>query len=348
MKKIHRIIMSLFLSFVVCATSVCAAPSTKELKDKKSAAESEVKTLKEELTEIMTEMHLIEQQLIASGEKIISVNEQLKEVKQSEKRQYESMMKRIAVTYENGSANTLAMILDAGSIGDALQRIETAIELHKYDRKQLDSFVETREEVEALKATLEQEQESLQSLQTELLVKENTLNSKIEAKKTEVANLDNEIRAAATLAAQNSTNNSNSSSGSGNVSVGTNPGGGRPYTGTGDPSVGQAIVARARSYIGVWYLWGGNDRNGIDCSGLTKAVHAEVGITIDRWSGHQEIGGKGINSLEEAMPGDIICYPGHVAIYIGNYRVIHAPRSGKQVQEATVYLKEITAIRRYW
>ena len=53
-------------------------------------------------------------------------------------------------------------------------------------------------------------------------------------------------------------------------------------------------------------------------------------------------------SLEEALPGDIICYPGHVAIYIGNYRVIHAPRTGKQVQEATVYLKEITAIRRYW
>lgn len=351
MKKIRRMLIALSLTLAVCATSVYAAPTEQELKDKKSAAESEVTTLKEELAEIMTEMHLLEQQLIAKGEAIIEANSQLEEAKENEERQYESMMKRIATTYENGSANTLGMILDAGSLAEALQYIETAQSLHKYDRQQLDSFVKTRKEIQTLKVTLETEQSDLQSLQTQLIVKENALNNKIEAKKAEVTNLENEIRAAAALAVQNATNNGNSSSGNssgGNVVVGTNPGGGRPYTGTGDPSVGQAIVARARSYIGVWYLWGGNDRNGIDCSGLTKAVHAEVGITIDRWSGHQEIGGKGINSLEEAMPGDIVCYPGHVAIYIGNYRVIHAPRSGKQVQEATVYLKEITAIRRYW
>ena len=47
-------------------------------------------------------------------------------------------------------------------------------------------------------------------------------------------------------------------------------------------------------------------------------------------------------------PGDIICYSGHVAIYIGNERVIHAPHTGDIVKEATVYLKDIIAIRRYW
>ena len=130
--------------------------------------------------------------------------------------------------------------------------------------------------------------------------------------------------------------------------AGTNSNGGVKYTGTGDQSVGNAIVKAARSYIGVWYLWGGNDYNGIDCSGLTKAAHAAVGIYIDRWSGHQAIGGKAISSVAQAKPGDIICYSGHVAIYIGNERVIHAPRTGKQVQEAGVYMKEIIAIRRYW
>ena len=76
-----------------------------------------------------------------------------------------------------------------------------------------------------------------------------------------------------------------------------------------------------------------------------------MGITIDRWSGHQAIGGKDVGSLENALPGDIICYPGHVAIYIGNYRVIHAPTEGQQVKEASVYMgssQPITAIRRYW
>ena len=92
----------------------------------------------------------------------------------------------------------------------------------------------------------------------------------------------------------------------------------------------------------------GNGYNGIDCSGLTKAAHAAVGIYIDRWSGHQAIGGKAIGSVAEARPGDIICYSGHVAVYIGNERVIHAPHTGDIVKEATVYLKDIIAIRRYW
>ena len=330
MKKLSKMFTSLLLALVVCTTSVYAAPSKTELQNKKNQANSELSSLKNELSAIMTEMNAIEQQLIAKGEAIISAKSQLEDVKENEKLQYESMMKRIATMYENNAANSLTMILESGSVAEALQKIQTARSLYEYDRKALNEFVKTRESIESLKATLESEQAGLQSLQTELSAKQSALNNKIAAKKTEISNIDDEIRAASKVAANNSY------------------GGGRPYKGTGNPAVGQAIVARARSYIGVWYLWGGNDRNGIDCSGLTKAVHAEVGITIDRWSGHQEIGGKGIPSLAEAMPGDIICYPGHVAIYIGNYRVIHAPRTGKQVQEATVYLKEITAIRRYW
>ena len=121
--------------------------------------------------------------------------------------------------------------------------------------------------------------------------------------------------------------------------------------GSGDPSVGLAIVAAARSYIGVPYAWGGTSYSGIDCSGLTMRAHEAVGISIQRVSYQQAASGKKIASLEDALPGDIICYPGHVAIYIGNYRVIHAPRTGKDVMEASVYLggtKPITAIRRYW
>ena len=86
MKKIRRMLIALSLALVVCASSVYAAPTEKELKDKKSAAESEVKTLKEELAEIMTEMHLLEQQLIAKGEAIIEANEQLEEAKENEEK----------------------------------------------------------------------------------------------------------------------------------------------------------------------------------------------------------------------------------------------------------------------
>ena len=201
--------------------------------------------------------------------------------------------------------------------------------------------MKVKEEIAALKTQLETEQQEMQKLQAQMENEQKVLSDKIAAKKGEVDNIKTQLAEAARIAAQQSTNNQDKvviNSGSGGVK----------YTGTGDQAVGNAIVAAARKYLGVPYAWGGNGFNGIDCSGLTKAAHAAVGIYIDRWSGHQEIGGKAIGSVAEARPGDIICYSGHVAIYIGNERVIHAPRTGSYVKEATVYLKEIVAIRRYW
>ena len=159
----------------------------------------------------------------------------------------------------------------------------------------------------------------------------------------EIKNFDKQIKEAAEEAARRAAQQNNQ-----DKVVLNNGSGGVKYTGTGDQAVGNAIVAETRKYLGVPYAWGGNTMKGIDCSGLTKAAHAAVGIYIDRWSGHQAIGGKAIGSVAEAKPGDIICYSGHVAIYIGNERVIHAPHTGSYVKEATVYLKDIIAIRRYW
>lgn len=361
MRKIRKVFVTMLLATSVLATSVSAAPTVNELEKQKEQAESEMASLQDELTEIMTAINVAEQKLIVKGEAIIEATEQLEEAEINEKQQYENMVKRIALMYENGSGSMLQLFLESGSLAEMFQSAENVQALHEYDRKELQKYIETKEEITRLKETLETEQAELVKLQKELTTQKTSLSKKIEDKQAEVADFEEQLAEAARIAAEEArrkaeeearrkaeeeekkqlviNNNSGSSSNGGT------------YVSSGDASVGQAIVAAARTYLGVPYVWGGNGYKGIDCSGLTKAAHAAVGITIERWSGYQAIGGQKVNSLEEALPGDIICYPGHVAIYIGNYRVIHAPTEGQNVKEASVYMggtMEITAIRRYW
>lgn len=342
MRKFLKTTILFLVLASVCATSVLAAPSVGELQNQKDQAEKEMNSLKDELTAILTEVNRTEQQLVAKGQEIALTNQKLEQAKEKEETQQDNMQKRIVTMYENGNGNLLTMILEAGNIAELMKRIENVQTIHNYDREELKKFVATRQEIAEMKVSLEEEQQELEKLQANLATQQRAVQQKINSKKTQVANLDKQIADAIADAAQND----------GNVIVGdTNSSGGRPYKGNGDQSVGYAIVAAARTYIGVPYVWGGNDYSGIDCSGLTKAAHRAVGITIDRWSGHQAIGGKSIGSLSEALPGDIICYPGHVAVYIGNKRVIHAPQPGDKVKEASVYMGSdlpITAIRRYW
>lgn len=341
MKKFRRAFVTSLILVTVFATSVFAAPSVNELERKKKDAENAVKSLQDDLAETMADINEMEMKLVSKGQEVIEATAKLEEAEINEQQQYENMVKRIVAMYESGNSSALHIIFESGSIAQMLQNMNNVQSIHEYDRKQLDQYIQVKEEIAALKVSLETEQKEMEGLQSQLERKQKNLNQKIAAKKTEIKNFDKQIEDAVKEAARRAANQSNKvvlNSGSGGVK----------YTGTGDQAVGNAIVAAARKYLGVPYLWGGNDKNGIDCSGLTKAAHAAVGIYIDRWSGHQAIGGKAIGSVAEARPGDIICYSGHVAIYIGNERVIHAPHTGDYVKEATVYLKEIIAIRRYW
>lgn len=351
MRKICSVFATLLVATSIFASSVCAAPSTSELEDKKHQAEEEMKDLKDDLAGIMISLNTTEMQLINKGEEIIEATNQLEEAQAKEEQQYESMMKRIVVMYENGNSSAFNMIFEAGSVAEMLQNMENVQAIQDYDRAQLQKYIQTKEQIAELKTTLEVEQKELLNLQAQLERQQKTLAQKISAKKAEIEDFDAQLAEAARIAAEEAARKAAEEAAKENnkVPINTNnSSGGVKYTGTGDQTVGDAIVANARTYLGVPYLWGGNDYNGIDCSGLTKAAHKSVGIYIDRWSGHQAIGGKAIGSVAEAKPGDIICYSGHVAIYIGNERVIHAPHTGTVVKEATVYLKEIIAIRRYW
>ncbi len=90
---------------------------------------------------------------------------------------------------------------------------------------------------------------------------------------------------------------------------------------------GQAVVDYACSFVGNPYVWGGTSlTNGADCSGFIQSVYAHFGVSLPHYSGSLRSVGYEV-SPAEMLPGDIVCYAGHCAIYIGNGQIVHASNS---------------------
>lgn len=111
--------------------------------------------------------------------------------------------------------------------------------------------------------------------------------------------------------------------------------------------MGQAVVDYAMQFLGNPYVWGGSSlTNGTDCSGFTMSVYAHFGVGLAHYDGAQRGVGIGISSLAEARPGDLICYYGHVGIYIGDGQIIHAANEQLGITIGRADHQTISAIRR--
>jgi hypothetical protein len=111
---------------------------------------------------------------------------------------------------------------------------------------------------------------------------------------------------------------------------------------------GGDVVAAAKKYLGVPYVFGGTDpKTGLDCSGLVQRVYKDLGIDLPRLVRHQRLEGEPVASLAQAKPGDLLVFDGyqHIGIYLGNGKMLHAPQPGENVKIGSVYEKP-TSIRR--
>ncbi|MCI8871420.1 MAG: hydrolase [Lachnospiraceae bacterium] len=155
-------------------------------------------------------------------------------------------------------------------------------------------------------------------------------NERIERERREQERREQEQRAAAAAAAAAASRASSSSSGSTSDSSGSSSsdsgsgGGGNKNPGYSTGVSGSAVVNYAMNFVGNPYVWGGKDPNtGADCSGFTSYVYAHFGINIPSYSYSQRSVGQEV-SYSNAQAGDLICYAGHVAIYMGNGQIVHA------------------------
>ena len=119
------------------------------------------------------------------------------------------------------------------------------------------------------------------------------------------------------------------------------------YTVTGDSEMGVAVAEYALQFVGNPYVYGGTSlTNGADCSGFVMSVYANFGIKLPRTSAADRSQGSAVDGLENAQPGDLICYSGHVALYIGNGQIVHASNSKTGIIVSNASYRKILAIRR--
>lgn len=111
---------------------------------------------------------------------------------------------------------------------------------------------------------------------------------------------------------------------------------------------GEEIVKYAKKFVGNPYRYGGTSlTKGADCSGFTQSIYKKFGVKLPRTSSQQRSAGKKVSSLKKAKAGDLICYYGHVAIYMGNNKIVHASsrKTGIKISYNASYRK-IASIRR--
>jgi soluble lytic murein transglycosylase-like protein len=114
-------------------------------------------------------------------------------------------------------------------------------------------------------------------------------------------------------------------------------------TAAGGGVTGDDVVASAKKYLGTKYVFGStNPATGLDCSALVQRAYQDLGVELPRNSWEQAKAGTKVNSLAEAKPGDILAFDSpvdHVAIYLGDHKMIAAPKPGDHVKIESVYEK---------
>ena len=352
------------------------------LQEEQELLEEEIDDLDAELINLYTEIGVLEDQ-ITEKQSEITIKESEIEVAQAdydaallqEQQQYDAMKVRIKYMYEQGNANYLELLLESKGFSDMLNKVEYIEDLYEYDRKMLLQFQAIEEQIALMKAGLEEDKAILESdmasIETDkaaLASQQSYLNGILAEKKAVSANYDAEIAAAQAqasaykkqIAADNkkiaqiqeeerrrlAAKNGGQTYKPNAAAASTVAAAQAIVASSSGSSTGKAMANYGCQFIGNPYVPGGTSlTNGADCSGFIFRIYADFGYRVPRTSWQLRSVGTEV-SLSSAQPGDIVCYEGHVGMYIGGGMIVHASTQKTGIKVSNAQYRPILTIRR--
>jgi cell wall-associated NlpC family hydrolase len=343
------------------------------LSDEQDLVQEKIDDLNAEIINAMTSISMKEDEIADKEDEIVQKNadidkteEEYNAAKARAEKQYDDMVTQIRFMYEQGDISYAGLLFGGTGLADALNNMDYVETVYEYSRGRLEAFEEAQNEVLELWNTLEEEKNQLeddkQKLEDDRVYLESMksqLDSDLAKKKAESANYDAEIKKAKQEAAVAKTQlqlekqqlaKLQAAAAGGTTAAATGTYTTTDYTSVIDNAsgsdMGKRVAKYACQFIGNPYVAGGTSlTNGADCSGFTYAVYRDFGYSLPRTSYEQRSAGTGV-SYSEAQPGDLICYDGHVALYIGGGLIVHASTAKTGIKVSNAQYREILAVRR--
>ena len=351
------------------------------LKDQQQTTADDIKNKSAKLDEILAAQKKLQADITSKQAEIEQNQKDLAAAQEKQQEQYDAMKKRIQFMYENSAEDNIwTAIIESNGITDMLNRIEYVSDVYDSDRALMDSYQAAVEQVKEIGTKLDNDMNELTAMQDDYEKQQSDVEAAIvalENQKEQYAsqiaqaqqqadNYQNIITAqgkiiqeqeAAAAAAAAAAARANSSSGSssydgggagkgGSIASDYASGGGKnPSASTGVS--GSSVVSYAMQFVGNPYVWGGNSlTNGVDCSGFVHEVYEHFGISTPRYSQAFKSVGQAV-SFDNIQPGDVVVYPGHVAIYAGGGVIVEAQSTKAGITaNRSVQCHTILAIRR--
>lgn len=338
------------------------------MEERQEILEEEMEDLNAEILNTMTSIGMKEEELEdkaadleQKARDIDRASDEYEKAKEKETKQYDDMVVRLRKMYENGEKSGMELLIAGAGFADLLSQMDFVESVYSYDRMKLTEFTETKNEVLDLwnqleddKHQLELEKRNLELEKIALEAQKGELDTLLARKKSQSANYEAEIKKARQEAnvakkqlQQEKEKLKKLQQGGSKAAAGT-------YTsdynavidGAEGSSLGKQIAKYACQYIGNPYVPGGTSlTNGADCSGFTYRVYSDFGYSLPRTSTEQRSAGKGVE-YSQAQPGDLICYSGHVALYIGQGMIVHASTQKTGIKVGNAQYRPILAVRR--